>query len=186
MGFTTSEHGLRWFALQVRPRYEKIVASVLRAKGYEAFLPLTVARRRWSDRTKALEVPLFPGYLFCRLDPLVRLPILLTPGVLSIVGVGKNPVPVEASEIEAVQAIVESGIGVEAWPWLEAGQRVRIEQGPLTGLEGILVDFKNSRRLVVSVTLLQRSVSAEIERDWVRPTPSPAAPALLEPSAQFA
>lgn len=107
---------------------------------------------------------------------------------MAIVGLGRNPVPVEDNEIEAVRSIVESGVSAEPWPYLQAGQRVRIEKGPLSGLEGILVDFKKSYRLVVSVCLLQRSVAVEIHRGWVYPA-RPAAGVCthgLAPKAQLA
>src|ERR1700730_5273611 len=91
-----------WFALQVRSRYESFITAHLSGKGYEWFLPLYKCRRRWSDRFKDIECPLFPGYIFCRLNPFDRLPICMIPGVLLVVGVGKTPVPVEEAEIEAI------------------------------------------------------------------------------------
>src|ERR1700675_2653265 len=146
-----------WFALQVKARHEGNVAGHLHGKGYEWFLPHYRVRKRWSDRIKEVEAPLFPGYLFCRLNPQNRLPILKTPGVIQIVGNSRAPVAVDGVEIEAIQRMVESGIPSHPWPFLETGDRVRIESGPLSGLEGILTEFKGNHRLVLSVTLLQRS-----------------------------
>ena len=160
---------LPWYALQVRPRFEKVIASTLLNKGYEGFLPLYRHRSRWSDRMKEVELPLFPGYLFCRLDLNRRLPVLITPGVMHIVGIGKAPHPVEESEISALQAVVFSGLQAEPRSYLNIGERVRIEVGPLAGTEGILTALKGSSRLVVSVSLLQRSVSVEIDESWVVP-----------------
>jgi transcription antitermination factor NusG len=116
--------------------------------------------------------PLFPGYVFCQFDAHRRLPVLVTPGVLSVVGRGRIPVPVEDSEIDAIQRVVSSGLWVEPWPYLEVGQQVRIQDGALCGLEGILISFRGSRRIVVSVSLLCRSVSLEIERSAVYPIQS--------------
>lgn len=158
-----------WFAVRVKPRREKYVALLLRHKGYAEFLPLYRARRRWSDRFKEIELALFPGYLFCRFDPCHRVPVLTTPGVSCIVGVGKIPIPVDEAEVGAIQDIVQLGLGVGPWPFLQVGHRVRLEEGPLSGLEGILIETKDQHRLVVSVTLLQRSVAVEIDRHWVRP-----------------
>jgi transcription antitermination factor NusG len=146
-----------WFALQVRYQYENVVTAHLNGKGYEWFLPLYKRRRRWSDRIKETEQPLFPGYVFCRLNPLNRLPILTTPGVSLIVGVGKTPEPIDETEIAAIQSAVKSGLPSQPWPFVHIGQRVRIEQGPLCGLEGLLLDVRGHHRLVLSVTLLQRS-----------------------------
>jgi len=156
-----------WFALQVRARYEQGVADHLNGKGYELFLPLYKCRKRWSDRVKEVEVPLFPGYLFCRLNPQDRLPILKTPGVIQVVGSNRIPAAVDEHEIQAIQAMVASGIPNQPWPFLATGDRVRIESGPLSGLEGILVEFKGNHRLVLSVTLLQRSVAVEIDSAFV-------------------
>ena len=143
---------------------------MLEYKGYDHLLPLY---KRWCNRTKCFELPLFPSYVFCRLDPYNRLPVLSVPGVFSIVGFGPTLVPVDSREIAAIQAIAGSGLETLPWPYLEAGQTVRIDRGSLRGLEGILIRTKTSHRLVVSVTLLQRSVAVEIERDWVTPVRKP-------------
>jgi transcription antitermination factor NusG len=158
-----------WYALRVRPRFEKSVANTLLAKGYEGFLPLYRHRSRWSDRIKEVLLPLFPGYMFCRFDVNKRLPILVTPGVIEVVGIAKTPYAVEESEIKALQSIVVSNLQIEPRSYLHIGTRVRIELGPLSGVEGILTGKKGNHKLVVSVSLLQRSVSVEIDESWVVP-----------------
>jgi transcription antitermination factor NusG len=152
-----------WFALQVRTRNEAGVAEQLNRQGYERFLPLYKVRKRWSDRIKEVDAPLFPGYLFCRFNSQDRLPILKTPGVMQIVGFKNGPIAVDESEIQALQTIIAAGAPHQPWPFLTAGDRVRIESGPLLGLEGILTEVRSSHRLVLSVTLLQRSVAVEID-----------------------
>jgi len=158
-----------WYGVQVRPRFEKLAAAALRGKGYEEFLPLYQVRNRWADRFKIVELPLFTGYVFCRLNVHERLPVLTTPGVISIVGAGRTPVPVDEKEIEAIQAIAKSGTPAAPWPFLKEGQRVRVARGALRDIEGILVTIKNAFRVVVSVTLLQRSVAVEVDRDAICP-----------------
>lgn len=161
---------LPWYAIQIRARLGSVAAATLRGKGYEEFLPLYRSRRRWSDRIKELELPLFPGYLFCRFDVSDRLmPILTTPGVIGIVGAGKTPVPVDEKEIEAVRAILRSGLAALPWPFLRVGSKVYLERGPLAGLEGMITNTDKVYRLIVSVNLLQRSVAVEIDRQWARP-----------------
>ena len=162
-----------WYAVRVRSNFEKTVAGLLQQKGYTQFLPMYEQEMRWSDRVKTISKPLFSGYVFCHFDVTNRLPILMTPGVVSMVGFGKTPAPIAGSEIEAVQKIVDSGIGAIPWPFCTVGQRVVIEAGPLAGIEGRILDVRNSFRIVVSVSLLQRSVSAEIDRGWIRPIPEP-------------
>lgn len=173
-----------WFALQVRARYEHGVADHLDGKGYELFLPLYKCRKRWSDRVKEVEAPLFPGYLFCRLNPQDRLPILKTPGVIQIVGCNRTPTAVDEQEIQAIQRMLVSGIPNQPWPFLATGDRVRIESGPLSGLEGILVEFKGNHRLVLSVTLLQRSVAVEIDSAFVTSLRSSSVPRVERAASQ--
>ena len=176
-----------WYALQVRTGMEKLASAGLRGKGYEEFLPLYRTQRRWSDRVKEIEVPLFPGYLFCRFDPLDRLiPVLSTPGVSRIVAAGKAPIPVAEEEMEAVSRIVQSGIAAEPWPFLSAGCHVSIERGPLAGLDGILTGTAGGDRLVVSVSLLQRSVAVQVDRAWVRVIHDTARPDLLHKTPVYA
>jgi transcription antitermination factor NusG len=156
-----------WYALQVRPRLEKIAASYLTNRGYEEFLPVYKSRRSWSDRTKTLELPLFPGYTFCRFNAEKRLPVLLAPGVLSIVGIGKIPVAVSEEEIRAIQTITASGLQYGPGPDGRAGQRVRVERGSLAGLEGTIVPLQSDLRLIVALPLIRRSVSVEISRESI-------------------
>jgi transcription antitermination factor NusG len=162
-------HSLSWYAIQIQSRLGSVASDTLRGKGYEEFLPLYRSQRRWSDRIKELELPLFPGYLFCRFDVHDRLPILTTPGVISIVGAGKTAIPVENEEIEAVRAILRSGLAAQPWPFLGVGSKVYIEGGPLAGVEGIITNADKVCRLIISVSLLQRSVAVEIDREWARP-----------------
>jgi transcription antitermination factor NusG len=139
---------LPWFALQVRTRHETGVAGFLEAKGYKQFVP---------------------GYLFCRFDPQHRLPILKTPGVIQIVGYNRIPTPIDEMEIDAIQTLIASGLQTQPWPFLAVGERVRIESGALRGVDGIVVKMKENHRLVVSITLLRRSVAVEIDSALVEP-----------------
>jgi transcription antitermination factor NusG len=158
-----------WYAIHAQAKFERIATTVLRDKGFEVFLPVYWAKRHWTDRVKIVDVPLFPGYLFCRFDTAELLPILTTPGVLRIVGIGKSPVAVSDHEIAAVQAVVDSGLMAMPWPNLITGSPVLIEQGPLAGVEGIVLEVNKKYRLIVSVPLLQRAVAVEIDREWIRP-----------------
>jgi transcription antitermination factor NusG len=161
--------GQQWYALQVRSRRESSIAALLSGKGYETLLPTYSLERHWGDRVKQVRAPLFPGYVFCSFDATKRLPILVTPGVVAVVGRGRVPVPMESLEVTAVRALVSSGLRAEPCPYLEVGQRVRVDSDSLRGVEGILIAFKGSRRVVVSVPLLRRSVSLEIDQACVIP-----------------
>jgi transcription antitermination factor NusG len=171
-GTWASEHRiLPWYALRVRSNFEKKTAAGLRERGLEEFSPLYKCRSHWSDRVKLVERPLFPGYVFCRLDAGRRLPVLQVPGVVQIVQFGNEPAPVEEREIESLRALVHSGTSLLPYPFLHVGDRVLIERGPLAGVEGILERFQKGYRIVVSISLLQRSVSAELDIDCVFPGP---------------
>jgi len=167
----TENNAYPWYALRVRSRHEDFVATHMHARGYESFLPKYNCKRRWSDRVKETELPLFPGYVFCKFDPLNRFPVVSIPGVVNVVGIGKTPVSVEESEIAGIKAAVQAGLSRQPWPFLEIGSKVRVEDGPLRGVEGILVGFRGERRLVLSVTLLQRAVAVQMDEDWVRALP---------------
>lgn len=158
-----------WHALQVASRAEKPVATGLAMRGYETFLPLFRSRRKWSDRFQDIDLPLFPGYVFARLDVNHRLPVLVIPGVVRIVGLGKIPVPVEEKEIAAVQAVVASGILARPFPFLKAGQTVTICEGPLRNVSGILTAIEGSDHLIVSISRLQRSLAVALPRHSIQP-----------------
>jgi transcription antitermination factor NusG len=175
-----------WYVVVVRANFERVTSLRFQEKGYETYLPLYRARRKWSDRRKEVEVPLFAGYTFCRFDAAHRLPILQTPGVVSIVGTkATGPIPVDEAEINAVRAMLDSELPVGPWPFLREGNFVTVERGPLAGVEGIVVEVKSNFRLVVSVSLLQRSVYAEIDRDWVVPRAAIAQPAVAQTYSAF-
>jgi|SRR5882724_6851221 len=159
----------KWYALQVRARWEGLTATLLSGKGYQTLLPTFKVQKRWNGKVRETIEPLFPGYVFCQFDVHNRLPILVTQGVLAVVGRGRTPVPVEDFEMMALRRMVDSNFKAEPWPYLEVGQQVRIEDGALSGLKGILVSLRGSSRIVVSVTLLQRSVALEIDRLSVVP-----------------
>ena len=159
----------RWYALHVRSRHEKTVETSLKGKGYRVFSPSYCSRRKRVDRIAEIEVALFPGYVFCQFDPSKRLPILMTPGVVGVVGRGNRAEPVDDTEIASIRTIALAGRPVQPWPFLRMGQRIRLQAGPLAGAEGIFLRVKDEYHLVVSITLLQRAVSVVIEKDAVAP-----------------
>jgi transcription antitermination factor NusG len=169
---TTSDSkrkGLNWYALQVHARKEQLVTSQLENRSLECFLPTYKSLRKWSDRTKEIQQALFPGYVFCRFDYECRQPVVMTNGVMQVVGNGKTATPIAEAEIEALQVAVRSGVPSQPWPYLRTGEYVQINYGHLAGLHGFLVNFKGNHRVVLSVTLLQRSLALEVELGWLTP-----------------
>jgi transcription antitermination factor NusG len=151
-----------WFAIQVAPRSEQKVAQHLDYKGYETLLPTYRSKRKWKDRTKLLELPLFPSYVFCRALPESTGMVLSTPGTLRVVGIGGRPSVIPDNEIEAIQRISSSGVPAAPHPCMCAGQKVRIAYGPLTGVVGVLSQIRNDFRLIVTVELIMSSIAVEI------------------------
>jgi transcription antitermination factor NusG len=125
-------------------------------------------KRKRIDRTTEVDVPLFPGYVFCRFDANNRLPVLVTPGIVELVPANK-PEPVDETEITSIRTLALSGFPVQPWPFLQSGQRIRLQHGPLCGAEGTFVRVKDEYRLIVSITLLQRAVSVAVAKDAVQP-----------------
>jgi transcription antitermination factor NusG len=158
-----------WLALYTRHQHEKVVAEMLTAKGFEAFLPLYDSMRLWRDRKKMLSLPLFPCYVFVR-GPLERkLAMITTPGVHMILYRGENVALIPGEEMQAIQKLVEGSFCVEPHPYLKCGERVRVKRGSLEGVEGVLVRKKNLYRLVLSVNMVAQSVAVEIDAADVEP-----------------
>lgn len=158
-----------WFALTVKHQHEWRVGGALSAEGVETFVPMYHVRRRWSDRVKELDQPLFPGYVFGRFSLRERVRILRTPGVARIVGFAGVPLAVSDSEIDGVRAALASKLPLGPWPYPKIGDRVRIERGPLSGLEGTLLHEKGRLRLVLGVELLRRFLAVEVESEMITP-----------------
>jgi transcription antitermination factor NusG len=160
-------HSAEWYAIYTRHQHEKSVAHILSTNGLEIFLPLYTAVHRWKDRNKELSLPLFPCYVFLRGGLERRWQILATPGVHALVGAAGHPSSIPQTEIDAVRQIVERSSQVEPYPFLKCGDWVRIKCGPLEGIEGILVRRKNLFRLILSVSMLQKSVAVEVDSTMV-------------------
>jgi transcription antitermination factor NusG len=163
-----STRALHWYAIRVKSNRERVTADSLKGKGLEVFLPEYRSQSRKNTR-RSSSLPLFAGYLFCRFDPLNRLPILMVPGVVHIVGFGKDPEPVDPEEMSRLFALTECQLELEPHPYPPVGEHIRLQNGPLRGIDGIILAHEGEDRLVVSVTLLQRSVAVQIERDWLAP-----------------
>lgn len=161
-----------WFAAQVWAGRERASADHLRCRGYDVLLPEYCEYRRWSDRVKKTDKALFTGYVFCRLNGDVFGKVLTAPYVIRIVGDGEGPLPISDDEIDAIQRLVKAGVQSEPYPYLRMGERVRIAAGPLTGTEGVLLRAKGRHRLVLSISLLQRSVALEVDADWLMTAPA--------------
>ena len=151
-----------WYAIYTRSRHEKKVAAALEDRGIEVFLPLRSVVNRWKDRRKELQLPLFGGYLFVRITPDLRLPVLKVGGVVRFVGNAAGAIPVPEEQIQAIQKLVESGLQYDPYPYLKEGMSIMIRRGPLKGVEGILISKRKKHLLVLSVDLIQQSAALEI------------------------
>jgi len=161
----------QWFVLKVRTRSEDIAATALQGRGYQVVSLMHQQRRRYSDRMKTVEEAVFPGYIFCRFNPHSKTPVLNSPAVEYILGFGNGPIAVPDEELEGVRRAVIAGAHPSAY--LGAGQRVRVISGLLAGVEGILVRAANATDLVLSIQVLQRSVSVHVDGALVEATDFP-------------
>jgi transcription antitermination factor NusG len=151
-----------WYAAYTCPRHEKYVAQQLIRREIGSFLPLYSTVRRWKDRRKRIDLPLFPGYVFVQMTEHNRLEILRLPGVVQLVSFQGKPAVIAPTEIGALRRGTTGAVVVQPHPYLKEGRRVRIINGPMAGTEGIFVRRKHQARLVISISLIQRSVAMEI------------------------
>ena len=163
----TQNHQWPWYAIRARTGREKNATLALENAGYECYLPLIKFTRQWSDGARDTAVPLFPEYLFCRMNPDNRVPVLMTPDVVHITGVGETLLPVDEQQISAIQHVGKSGVSMIPSPYLQTGQVVCLENGPLNGLSGIILRIKSGLKFVLSVSLLRRSVAVDVNRGWI-------------------
>lgn len=159
----------KWYALYTCPRHEKLVAEQMRQRHVSCFLPLYRSLRRWKDRRKELELALFPGYVFVRIALQDRLRVLQLSGAVRFVSFNGHPVPLPDGELESLMNGLTSGVRVEPHPYLTIGRRVRVRYGPLARAQGILVRRKDKFRVVLSLDLIMRSVSVEVDESDIEP-----------------
>jgi len=157
------DRGKCWYAAHTRGRHEKSVAKQLDEKCIGHFLPLYRSVRRWKDRRKELQLPLFPGYVFVHIDLQDRLSVLQIPGVVRLVCFGGQPAALDDRDIEVLRKGLTNGMSTEPWPYLRAGRKVGVKGGPLAGLVGFVVRKKDKFRVVLSIDLIQRSVAVEVD-----------------------
>jgi len=164
---TPLEH--KWYALTVQYQHERQTGKALQSKGWETLVPMYRSRRQWSDRVKNVDLPLFAGYVLCQFDLTERIQVLDTPGVNKIVGFGGTVAALEDAEIAGIRRVLALKAPLAPWPYLKAGDRVKVEYGPMRGLEGTLLRTKDALHLVIGVELLQRSIAVQVDREAVTP-----------------
>ncbi len=171
LGGCTEVKQAQWYAVRTRSRHEKLVARQLEKQGIQSYLPVVTKISQWSDRRKQVEEPLFSGYAFVRLDPSSseRVRVLQTQGVVNFVGVQGAGIPIPDREIENINLLLASKIVYEERPFLHVGQRVRVCGGALDGMEGILTAENSDRSVVISIGLIQRSLSVRVAGYNVEP-----------------
>jgi transcription antitermination factor NusG len=161
--------GRSWYAVSVYPRHEKQVAQMCQMKGVNYLLPLYSSLRRWKDRRKRLDMVLFPGYVFVNIALAERLRVLVLPGVARFVTFHGQPAAVPDHEIRVLGLGAEGGLSIQPHPYLQKGRLVRVRNGPMTGVEGILVRRKDRFRVVISIDLIMSSVAAEVDEGDIEP-----------------
>ncbi len=155
----------KWYAVSVKSRHEFVAADELTRKGIETYLPAIKKVRQWKDRKKLIEFPLFPGYIFVQVPvyPGAFFEVLKTRGTVAFVSLEPGtPTPVSADEINSLRILIRSGREMDVYPGLKEGMRVRVKNGPLAGVGGVLSRKENEFLFIVNVELLGRSVAVKV------------------------
>jgi transcription antitermination factor NusG len=158
------EEGRKWYAIYTRSRHEKVVYELLNDKGIETFLPLRVVLSHWKDRKKKIESPLFPGYLFTRInisDDFTK--VVTSKGVVKVLGTNGTPVPIPDEEVDSVRTLLKSGLRYDPYPYLKSGMKVVVINGLLQGIIGKIIERLGKYKLLISIELIKRSISVEID-----------------------
>lgn len=159
------EESLNWFAVYTMPQSEKAVCRMLDVRQIESFLPTFETLRVWKNRQRVkVQRPLFPSYLFVRIHPRQRGAVFSAPGVLHIIGNARGPVAIPDREIDFLRSDFCKR-RVEPYRDLVVGSKVRIRSGPMEGLEGTLVQKKNSLRFVLTVAMINQHAAVEVHAD---------------------
>jgi transcription antitermination factor NusG len=156
-----------WFVLQTDPKCETKVEQFLTHKGYECLVPMYRQKRQWCSRVIEVNLPLFPMYVFCHFTNSAIGKAIVTPHVKRIVGFGGQPVEVAAKEINALKLLSQSRLLREPWAYIPDGTLVQIETGPLAGVQGFLYNGEDRQRLIITVSLLQRSVAVQLDKNTI-------------------
>ena len=154
---------MKWYALKVQPRCEGRASEALAMKGYEVFSPTYSTKHRRNGLLVEKDVPLFPTYLFCRYNRTIPQRIVDSPGIVRFVGFGNSPLPIDDTEIDSIRTLYHSGVRAQPWQFISHGTRVRIVNGALAGVEGIFVQSKGAMRVILTITLLYRSLMVEVD-----------------------
>ena len=158
-----------WLALTVKPQHELASANALQMRDIESYAPVFSERRRWSDRFKVINVPLFPGYVFARFGQRQRTAALQCAGIRSIVQFGPEPAQIPDSDMASIRLLISATVYLEPWEGLIPGDKIRVETGPLTGVTGVFLSHKGRCSLAVSLDLLGRSVIATLPQESISP-----------------
>jgi transcription antitermination factor NusG len=158
-----------WYAVQVSHQHEKKLARLLEYEGYTHFLPTYKVRRKWSDRIKTIELPLFPGYVFCRSRPSSLRFAAGIQNMCRVVSFGGKPQPIPHEEMAVLQRVIQSRRDVSSHPYLAVGSKVWVMSGPLAGIKGFIAEIQNHKKVIISVHLINRSMSVRVEPGEVGP-----------------
>ncbi len=152
-----------WYAVYTKSRHEKVAETNLKSRGVTTFLPLREVVSRWKDRNKTINVPLFPSYVFVNIGFMDIHKVIYTKGVLRVVGCNGTPVPVPTEQVEAIRMLIQSKLKYDPYPYLNKGKEVLIKSGPLQGIIGKIMEKRSKHRFLLSIDLIKKSVSVEID-----------------------
>jgi transcription antitermination factor NusG len=158
----------RWLVAYTKPKHEKLVKDELLKNNFETYLPLLKERRKWSDRKKWIEFPLFRSYIFIKTDPKNSLYLLKINGIVKIIQFGRKVASVRDKDLETIKKMITGGYKPRNENYFLKGNPVLVEDGPLKGLVGEVLEIENQNRLVIRIDAIQQSVSIKIEQGFLK------------------
>lgn len=162
-----------WFAAYTTPRHEKRIAQHLQLRNIEHFLPLYSVSRKWKDGSRvSVDFPLFPNYVFVNMVRSQKVRVLEIPGVLALAGARQQPAAVPDLYINSLKEAIRLK-KAEPHPYLVVGETVRVTNGAMAGIEGILIRKKNEFRVVITLDMIFQSIAMEVDASDVEPVLPP-------------
>jgi len=168
----------QWIAVRSKPRAEKVAFEQLVKKSIKAYLPLVKERRKWSDRKKWVELPLFSSYLFVKIELKESIYVLQTHGVNTIVRFNGNIAVIENEVIDAIRLALEGGYELEPTEYFMVGDDVEVIEGPMKGAQGIVSRLKGKNRLIIKIDALQQAIAIHIDTKFLQSVGRKRAPLL--------
>ncbi len=158
----------KWYVVYTRPRYEKRVEKYLSEKDIECYLPLVKSLRKWSDRKKWVDLPLFSSYVFIRINEKQHFDVLNTQGVVRFISFEGKPAVIHDKQIEEIKWLLSNEVETETVDKkLEPGTMVEIIKGPLRGFKAEMIYYNNKKNILIRLEQLGKVILVKVSENQV-------------------